>query len=135
MFCPCSIFASIFTFGVLSDIVLHFDICISLSFILYNVFRLRLPILNSSCWDHPSYGHIFEQFERVYITYELSMSDINTNTFFAWPRWGKISLKFHLANFCSVIDGNRKKWKLPVWYLWKYNEELSVNMSQYNEII
>ena len=27
----------------------------------------------------------------------------------------KISLKFHLANFCSVIDGFlEKKWKIPV---------------------
>ena len=29
----------------------------------------------------------------------------------------KISLKFHLANFCSVIDGFRKKWKIQAWYL------------------
>ena len=26
----------------------------------------------------------------------------------------KISLKFHLANFCSVIDVLEKKWKIPV---------------------
>jgi len=118
LFCPCSIFASIFTFGFLRDIVLHFDICISLSFILYNVFRLRLPISKSSCWDHPSYGHIFEQFERVYITYELSMSDINTNTFFAWPRWGKdkpkISFsKLLLSNWWFLEKKNMVAFKTP----------------------
>ena len=57
----------------------------------------------------------------------------------------KISLKFHLANFCSVIDGFRKKWKIQAWNLDVTSDQIldkfhtscitSNNMRQEYEII